>query len=392
MRVLPDVDARRWAVLAVGMLAMMAGSAFQYGLAFLIPALRDAGLTLGEAGTLVTAPVLGVLVCLLAWGALADQAGERVVLAAGLAGAATALTVASRVHGTVLLGVLLVLAGGSGACVHAASGRLILGWFAVHERGVAMGFRQSAQPLGIGVAAVSLPRLSHDGIGPALLFLAALCLLATLLVIAVVRDPRRVEPDVVRRGTPYRGGFLPRIHMASALLVVPQFAIGAYAFDYLVHERSWSVGSAGPLLAAAQLGGAAIRLGAGWWSDRVGSRLRPMRTLALVSGGVLGLLAVGAARGWGLAVVAVVVAAVLTVSTNGLAYTAVAERAGRSWAGRALGIQNTGQNLAAVATPPALAALVTAAGSRYAAAFAVVAAFPMVAAAVVPIAGERGSA
>jgi len=60
------------------------------------------------------------------------------------------LLAATQVHGTVALGACLVLAGAS---VYAASGRLILGWFAASERGPAMGIRQSTQPLGVAVAA-----------------------------------------------------------------------------------------------------------------------------------------------------------------------------------------------------------------------------------------------
>jgi MFS family permease len=71
-------------------------------------------------------------------------------------------------------------------------------------------------------------------------------------------------------------------------------------------------------------------------------------------------------------------------STNGLALTAVAEYAGPRWAGRALGIQNTGQNLMAAATPPVIAALVAADG--YPAAFAAAAVLPLAAAALVPVA------
>jgi MFS family permease len=87
-----------------------------------------------------------------------------------------------------------------------------------------------------------------------------------------------------------------------------------------------------------------------------------------------------------LAVAALLVAAVASVSTNGLAFTAVAEHAGSSWAGRALGIQNTGQNAFAAATPPVLAALIGGAG--YGVAFGAVALFPLAAAAFVPVSAE----
>ena len=55
-----------------------------------------------------------------------------------------------------------------------------------------------------------------------------------------------------------------------------------------------------------------------------------------------------------------------------------------SAARRALGIQNTGQNLMAAATPPVIAAL--AAVDGYPAAFAVAAVLPLAAAALVPVA------
>ena len=63
-------------------------------------------------------------------------------------------------------------------------------------------------------------------------------------------------------------------------------------------------------------------------------------------------------------VVGFALGAVITVADNGLAYTAVAELAGPEWSGRALGVQNTVQNVAAVATAPVLAAVIG--DSRYA--------------------------
>ena len=62
------------------------------------------------------------------------------------------------------------------------------------------------------------------------------------------------------------------------------------------------------------------------------------------------------------AVVILLVCGVVAVSTNGLASTAIAEYAGSAWAGRALGIQNTGQNALAAATPPVLALSIGAIG------------------------------
>jgi MFS family permease len=70
------------------------------------------------------------------------------------------------------------------------------------------------------------------------------------------------------------------------------------------------------------------------------------------------------------------------VADNGLAYTAVAEIAGPFWSGRALGMQNTGQFLAASVVGPAVGALVTVAG--FPLAFLAVAATPVLALPLIP--------
>jgi sugar phosphate permease len=385
-------ERRRWLILVVGLIAMTAGCTYQYGLAYLIPALQHEGFSLEVASTLVACPTAGLLLTLIGWGAAADRWGERVVLASGLSGAGVVLLAARYVHGTAGLAGCLILAGAAGGSVFAASGRLILGWFARHERGLAMGIRQSSQPIGVALAAASLPALGASGPAAPLLFLGLFCLAAAALVIALVRDPARPQPPVgpsgrARPASPYRQRVLWRIHAASALLVVPQFTVATFALVYLVDARGWTALAAGRLLAGAQACGALSRLGAGYWSDRAGSRMRPMRLLAISTGAGMVALAAAAAAGSAVAVPVLLACAVVAVSTNGLAFTAVAEYAGSAWAGRALGVQNTGQNALAAATPPVLALTIGAAG--YGVSFAAVAAFPLLAAVLVPVRAER---
>jgi len=114
-----------------------------------------------------------------------------------------------------------------------------------------------------------------------------------------------------------------------------------------------------------------------------------MRVLAISTGVAMALLAAAAAVRSPLAVAVLLGCGVVAVSTNGLAFTAVAEYAGPAWAGRALGVQNTGQNALAAATPPLLALAIGSAG--FAVSFAVVAAFPLAAAMLVPVSAERAA-
>ena len=385
-------DPRRWIVLGVGLLGLTAGCAAQYGLAFLIPALRAEGHSLETATLLVTAPIAGILCTLIAWGAAADRWGERRILALGLAVAGIAELGAASVDEPIQRWLLLFVVGASSAAIHAASGRLILGWFGASERGLAMGIRQMGQPLGVGFAAIVLPPLAASGVGNALAALGVACLASAALIWLVVRDPIRATDTTGSSSvSPYREPFLWRIHAASGLLVIPQFAVVVFAFDYLVHALGWSITDAGALIASTQLAGAGSRLVVGWWSDRVGSRLGPMRLVALTIGISMGVLATLAWIGASLAVAALAVAAVVTVTSNGLAFTAVAERAGPRWAGRALGVQNTFQNgIATVAATP-LALLISAAGggaAGYAMAFGAVVLFPFIAAMLIPVRSE----
>jgi hypothetical protein len=101
---------------------------------------------------------------------------------------------------------------------------------------------------------------------------------------------------------------------------------------------------------------------------------------------LLGLAAASIAGAAALAVAALLVCTMLVVSTNGLAFTAVAERAGSAWAGRALGVQNTAQNALAAATPPVFGALIGA--LSFAGGFAVAIAFPVLAGLLVPVRAE----
>jgi MFS family permease len=355
-------------MLALGTGAQTAASAFVYGMPYLIPSLRHTeGLTLAQAGVMVACPTAGLLLALYAWGAAADRYGERWVLAAGLGTSAVALATALGAHGLVALGALFTLAGAAGASVSAASGRVVLGWFPPERRGLAMGVRQTSTPLGMLVAAVAIPPIAAaHGLHAAVLFVAALSGTMAVLTALFIVDPPRSAPRAAgaaedgRPPSPYRGGTLWRIHGASALMVWPQFTVGAFGLVYLMDMRHWPAVAAGQLMACGQGLAAFCRIGAGRWSDAVGSRLTPMRWLAAA----VGVLGVGLAVAGGsvLGVVLLIVLCGLSASTNGLSFTSVAELAGPRWAGRALAVQNTGQNLTASLCPPVVGALITAWG------------------------------
>ena len=381
--------ARRWSMLAIALGATLCANVFINGVAFLIPTLHsERGLDLSRAGLVSAMPSFGMVVTLIAWGYLVDRVGERFVLAAGAALTAAAAFAAASVDSLVAVGALLFLGGMAAASSNSASARVVVGWFPPEQRGLVMGIRQTAQPLGVGLGALVIPRIAEaHGVSAALLFPAVVCAVAAVVTAIGILDPPRpprakAHPDEL--ANPYRGtSTLSRIHAVSVLLVVPQSLVWTFTLVWLMTDRGWSAGAAGAMVTIAQLCGAAGRIAAGRWSDVVGSRLHPVRTIAVAAAASMGLLALLDQLHSPLAVAMMVIASVVTVSDNGLAFTAIAEIAGPFWSGRALGVQNTSQLFTTGIVPPAFGALITAAG--FPLAFAVCALFPLVALPLVPV-------
>ncbi|MFB7717382.1 MFS transporter [Nocardia sp. NPDC056100] len=360
-------SARRWSMLALGVFAQSASAVFVNGTPFLLPALTDRGLSLATAGLLVAMPVIGLVCTLIAWGYVVDRIGEHKVLVAGPALMFVAGVAAATVTNYIALGALLFIGGVGAASTNGASGRVIVGWFPPDKRGLAMGIRQTAQPLGVGIGALSIPAIAAaHGFSTAILVPALMAGAAAIACLVGIIDPPRPQStgDTGRPVNPYRGdSTLWRIHAVSVLLCVPQGTLWTFALLWLHRDVGWSLAAAGVLVTITQILGAGGRIGAGVWSDRVASRLGPLRTVAIAAAISMAALAFAAwAQWWWAAIPILVAASVITVTDNGLAFTAVAEIAGPYWSGRGLGIQNTGQNLAVAAVAPGFGALITAAG------------------------------
>ncbi len=391
-------------MLVVALTATLCANVFINGVAFLIPTLHaERGLDLARAGLMSSLPSLGMVVTLIGWGYVVDRAGERVVLVVGSALTAAAGFAAATADSLVVVGVFLFLGGMAAASSNTASGRLVVGWFDARQRGLVMGIRQTAQPLGVGLGALVIPRLAEQhGVSGALLFPAVVCALAAVMCAAAVQDPPRpprAEAAASDLANPYRGSsLLARIHLASGLLVVPQVMVWTFTLVWLITERGWTPASAGVLVTAAQVLGAGGRIAAGRWSDfalkRSGdvlaARMRPIRTIAAAAAAAMALLALLDRLDSPASIAVMIVASVVTVSDNGLAFTAIAEIAGPFWSGRALGTQNTTQLLTAGVAPPLFGALIGVAG--FPVAFAVCALFPVLAIPSVPAPRHAGVA
>lgn len=386
---LDGVTARHWLVLAVATFVAASGSAFVIGVGFLLPYLTsEMGLSLSRAGVLVAMPSVGMALTLIAWGWLVDRTSEKLVLVTGSSAAAAALTAVLFTNSFGAMAAFLLLTGAATASGNSASGRLVVGWFPPRRRGLAMGIRQMSQPAGAAIAAMTMPLLAQSyGLAAAFAMPLAMAVVSAVAAFVVVTDPPAPPPvprmtaepanlvpirdaptdaptdtptDAADR-SPYRGAdYLQRIHGVSVLLVLPQGMLQAFLLAWLVLGHGWSAVSAGIVVTVSQILGAVARITAGWVSDRVGSRMAPIRGVAIaVTAGLAGLAAAEAFGAPGAVAVTLGVAAtVLSVSDNGLAFTAVAEYAGPRWSGRALGVQNTAQFVTISATTPVIAVVI----------------------------------
>ncbi len=389
---MPSTDvstARRWSMLIVALTATLFANVFINGVAFLIPTLHaERGLDLARAGLVSAMPSFGMVVTLIAWGYIVDRIGERFVLTCGSALTAAAAFAAAAADSLTVMCIFLFLGGMAAASSNTASARVVVGWFPPEKRGLAMGIRQTAQPLGVGLGALVIPQLAQShGVAVALLFPAIVCAVAAVATGVGVLDPprpARTDAHVDDLANPYRkSSTLFRIHAVSVLLVVPQALVWTFTLVWLMTDRGWSAAAAGAMVTAAQLLGAAGRIAAGRWSDVAGSRLRPIRTIAAAAAAAMLLLGITDALHSPVSIAMMLAASAITVSDNGLAFTAIAELAGPFWSGRALGMQNTSQLFTVGLVPPAFGALISAVG--FPITFAVCAVFPLIAMPLVPV-------
>jgi sugar phosphate permease len=348
----------RWTILSAGVLAQAAFSAILLGLPAIAPAIQDRyDLTLTQFGVVLAALSFGSVATLLIWGIVADRIGERAVIALGQTGTALALVWAAYASSFGILVSALTVAGALGAGVNAASGRAVMAWFGEDERGLALGIRQMAVPLGGATAAIALPLLNeHISLHAAFDGLALGCLVAAVVGAVLLRVEPAEDHSVLAR--PLRDPRVWRICIASTFYVTTQISLIGFFVLFLHGQRGVSTGAAAGALAITQVLGGVARIAVGRLSDRLRMRIVPLRWIAL---GLASSVAVSAALldapAWVIAA-ALVVAGTFALAWNGLSFTAAAEAAGRARSGAAIGLQQTFLSAGAIAAPIAFAAVV----------------------------------
>jgi sugar phosphate permease len=366
----------RWTILSAGVFAQAAFSAILLGLPAIAPAIRQHyDLTLTQVGVVLAALNFGSLATLLLWGIVADRIGERAVISFGQLGTAAALVWAAYTSSFGTLVAALSVAGALGAGVNAASGRAVMAWFGEEERGLALGIRQMAVPLGGAVAAGALPALNDQiSLHAAFDGLAAACLAAAVVGALLLRAEPPEDHSILAR--PLRDPRVWRICVASTFYVTTQLSLLGFFVLFLHDRRGVSTAAAAGALAGTQILGGTARVLAGRWSDRVRMRIVPLRAVALGLAVTVGVTAALVDAPVWILLPALVIAGTFALAWNGLSFTAAAEAAGRARSGAAIGLQQTFLSAGAIVAPIGFAAVVH--NTSWRVAFALAAASPLV--------------
>jgi MFS family permease len=337
------VSPRARTTLIIAVIAQSAVSVVQFGLPAIGMEVRDQfGLGPAGFGAVFAAVGLGSAVALIPTGMLVDRFGARPVLLAGAGINLVAYLVASLAGSAALFSAAIFVAGIGSAAVPVAGMSSLLREFPPQKRGIALGWRQLAVPLGGTIGAAALPLLAHVGGVRLALTATALFTASTAAVFAKLSLPGSGETRRLRLD-----GALTAPGMRSLLVVglLYVYALSA-ALTYIVPAaRDDGIGrtAAGALFVILNLAAAASRLVWGRMADRAGGTRR-VRTLtecgalAAVAG-----LAMPVALHLGLvpAVLVTVALAFGCFGWNGVLYVTAGELVGAERAGRAVGVAST---------------------------------------------------
>ncbi len=344
----------RWIVLAIGVLAQASFSIGFSGLPAASVLMRDAyAMNTTQLGFVLGAMALGVTFSEILWGLLTDSLGDRRVLLIGLGSTGVAFALISVVAtpkdgwtpSYLLLGACLVLVGALSGSVNSSSGRAILTWFTDGRRGLAMGIRQTAIPVGGALGAALLPWLAiHYGFAVVFRVLALVCFLstaATWLWLHEVETHSHAGPAATATDerSPLLRTLVWRVAIASSFLTIPQIAVLAFTGVFLRDEKQVGLVIISGTLIVVQLIGGGLRIWLGHYSDRHANRRTAMRAIGLCTGLSALALALVAHGSMIAAVTLLVLTGLFANAWHGVAYTEIAVMSGPRHAGTALGME-----------------------------------------------------
>lgn len=341
----------RWVALAIAWMAFGVAYAQRLSLGPLAPFMRDElGLTKTQIGFYASSATLGYGLTLLPAGYLTDRIGARWTMCLGQLIAGSFLMAMIFAKGYTL-GLIVMFGAGLGlGFLSPSATKAIVDWFAVRERAMAMGIKQTSVNAGGMLTATTLPlvaiafgwRWGFFGLG-----VFAIC--SAIAAAIIYRDPPKSEAEVSggASSTPkeswlclFRERDIWCVGFAGVALFIAEYGVLTYFVIYVKSHLLISVVAAGFLLGSIDLGGLFGKPISGIISDRLFKGKRKpafiiLGTISTVFTAIFAVMPQGTPQ-WAI-LMCCVIFGFAAVGWGGICYTMVAELAGKENAATACG-------------------------------------------------------
>ena len=365
-------DRYRWYALGMTTLGQAAANILASAFGPLAPFLQDdLHISRAEVGLIATAVFLTASPSALFGGRAADRVGERrVLILSGVIGTLAALAILlSSGFWSLVIG-CLALGLGNGM-QNPAGSAAIMRWFPQHQRGFAMGIRQTGVPIGGILAAGVAPLLaSHYGWRAAYLAGGILSVVGALLVFVAYFDPPRKQTAGAAAMRSFRDlardPQLLRLALIFNCQVFTQMAATTYFVLFLHETFGVSVVTAGALFVVVNVAAMVARIAWGLVSDRqFQGKRQPVLVIivALTVCSTLGAALIPSQTSLWLVAVLAILFGVSAFAWTGVLGTLVIEIVGAESAGTAISLVQGLSTPATLLAPPLFGLLADVTGS-----------------------------
>lgn len=350
----------RYRILVLILAAQTMANVGPLGLPAIAALMRDdLGLTLPQAGSLLSLYYIGPVLMSVPAGFMADRWGMARTLIAGqaLIGVGLLGVAASQSYGPLIA--MLIASGFGYGMLNPTSTKAVIAWFPFRQRATMVGFKQVGLPFGGALGAALMPALALAVGWRLAVTISALALGITVLASALVyRDPPATPmapggPSALR--VVLRSRDLWLVGLSTLVFAGMQTVWMGYAVLHLRDVVGVSLVAAGGYLALAQASGMVGRVAFGVLSDRVfHGRRRATLVLAGVGSALCSLAMAwtgpGSAAAW--LVVLSLVFGFVGIGWNGVQHTLMAELVGPRAAGTAVGFGLAVSSAGVTLAPP----------------------------------------
>lgn len=290
-----EYDNFRWVILAIATLTQLAAALASQGLGVWAPfAQQTLQVSNGEIGLLAALLNFVPIASLVAVGPLLDRYGDKVPIFVGMIFLSVSMVCLGTASTYGALAMTMLAMGLGYTPIQPGGSKAVYQWFPAKERGLAMGIRQAALPLGGACAAAFFPyMITRSGWETTMLVAACVIAFVALAHVVFFRDSPDARPAVVSRlklSCLFHIARFRRVAVVGAAMVGVQATIAVFWALFAHQHFGLSISMASWQLFVVQFSGAVGRVLLSAISDHLNDgRRRMVLVCALVTLAALSL-------------------------------------------------------------------------------------------------------